>query len=75
MPDRIPAIPYRHAHIDGRDATIYLFQTEIGDLYIVQYTLGGSHIGEIVDLYLGWSKEEATKKFERICSQIINGRK
>ena len=75
MSDLIPAYPYRHATIDGRDVNIHLFRTEIGDLYVVQYTLGGSHIGEIVDLYLGWSKEEATKKFERICSQIINGKK
>lgn len=75
MPDLIPAFPFRHATIDGRDVYIYLLRSDLGDLYIVQYTLGGRDFGNIDSIYLGWIREEAEKRFERICSQIINGKK
>ena len=62
---------HQHSKIDGRGVFMYLLQSDLGDLYIVQHEEPGY---ELKDDYMGWSNAKAQQAYKRIASKMVNGK-
>lgn len=50
---------------------MYLLQSDLGDLYIVQHEEPGY---ELKDDYMGWSNTKAQQAYKRIAAKMVNGK-
>lgn len=62
---------YQQSKIDGRGVYMYLLQSDLGDLYIVQHEEPGY---ELKDDYMGWSNTKAQQAYKRIATKMVNGK-
>ena len=60
------------ATVNGRNIGHYLVDTIVGQINVIQYEKPGMEI-ETILIYGDYEKAE--KKFERICSDILKGRR
>ena len=61
----------QQSKIDGRSVFMYLLQSDLGDLYIVQHEEPNY---ELKDDYIGWSNTKAQQAYKRVVTKMVNGK-